>query len=160
MLACYNSGNIKGDSYVGGICGETSAGSDITACYNIGSITGNYYVGGVNGKNTTKITACYNIAEIYGNGFTGGICGETDTSIDDIASCFWKNVDGDNADYGIGSFYTDVPNVKLFDSHNWPNSTDNRECGVGNGSTRGTYWKNLGNWDVINAVYPKLWFEN
>ena len=51
-MNCYNIGQIKGTSYVGGIGGYTYYSKcEIKNCYNIGKVSGNSNLGGILGKN-------------------------------------------------------------------------------------------------------------
>ncbi len=75
---CYNTSNINGTDFVGGICGN-NYGGDIRNCYNTGvvSATGNY-IGGICGiLNKGTIEKCYNIGLLSGSETTyiGNICG-------------------------------------------------------------------------------------
>ena len=70
------SGNSKGDSFVGGICGFNSGGS-IANSYNTGDVTadGNY-VGGVCGANANALVdGVYNTGAVEGADNVGGVAG-------------------------------------------------------------------------------------
>ncbi|MCR4800585.1 MAG: bacterial Ig-like domain-containing protein [Bacteroidales bacterium] len=80
---CYNMGTVSGSSnYVGGICGFYGT---LTNCYNTGIISGgNNYVGGICGYGGTQ-TNCYNTGTISGSSScVGGICGEDGT----LTNCY------------------------------------------------------------------------
>lgn len=68
---CSNSGNVKGNNYVGGIVGKSVV---ITDCTNEGEVTGSNYVGGIAGS-PSEINSCYNMGTVIGSEQTGGICG-------------------------------------------------------------------------------------
>ena len=75
---CYNTSNINGTDFVGGICGN-NYGGDIRNCYNTGvvSATGNY-IGGICGiLNKGTIEKCYNIGLLSSSEafYIGNICG-------------------------------------------------------------------------------------
>ena len=73
------SGNIKGQNYIGGICGRNEGGT-ITNCKNFISIEANdNYVGGITGRNnsTGVIKNCYNNQIVKGKELVGGIAGES-----------------------------------------------------------------------------------
>ncbi len=74
---CSNGAIVKGDTYVGGLCGEVLQGtSDIRECYNIGEISGNMYVGGLFGKTACSwYFTCYNTGDVTGTEYVGGIGG-------------------------------------------------------------------------------------
>lgn len=55
--------HIKGNKYVGSICGY-NLGGIITNCYNHCDIIGTDYVGGISGSTTSSISNCYNIGLI------------------------------------------------------------------------------------------------
>ncbi len=76
---CYNTGTVKGSSDVGGICGIGSS-TTITNCHNTGTVSSSgYYVGGICGRSGT-ITNCYNTGTVLGSSsFVGGICGNNGT---------------------------------------------------------------------------------
>ena len=81
IVKAYNKGNItsgnaKGDSFAGGICGFNSGGS-IANSYNTGNVTadGNY-VGGVCGANANaQVDSVYNTGTISGANNVGGVAG-------------------------------------------------------------------------------------
>jgi hypothetical protein len=91
------SNEIKSDA-VGGICGSSN-NSFITACYNTANITGNNFVGGILGKNndTTTATACYNGGNVtattvepypYPPNQSGSIMGMNISGPPSIIKCF------------------------------------------------------------------------
>lgn len=52
--------NVDGDYYfVGGIAGYNLENGTITACYNTGDVSGTNYAGGVVGYNGATVEACY-----------------------------------------------------------------------------------------------------
>ena len=73
-INCYNTGNVTGGSYVGGVVGK---GSDVTDCYNTGSVTGGIDVGGVVGLigKGSDVTDCYNTGSVTGVAEVGGVVG-------------------------------------------------------------------------------------
>jgi len=79
---CYVSGYVSGESYVGGIAGE-SFGNDSTLsyCYSTGEVHGSMSVGGLVGSTTfgSKIYDCYSWASVEGRGVLiyniGGLSG-------------------------------------------------------------------------------------
>jgi hypothetical protein len=169
ITACFNTGSVivTGD-YVGGVCGYASAGNrssiSITACYNTNSVSGNFQIGGVCGYayNSVSITACYNTGSVSGSSGIGGVCGSYSYSSPyyfSITACYWKNVSGDNADYGIGSSASNT-NAVIFSIVAWPTIATDTQWGTGDGSGSGKYWKSLGGWNGGNPVYPKLYYED
>ncbi|MDR2064210.1 MAG: Ig-like domain-containing protein [Prevotellaceae bacterium] len=155
ITACYNMGTVlANNNYAGGICGANL--KDVIACYNTGSVSaGGNNAGGVCGRNTANITACYNTGYLLGSNNVGGIIGENAAT---VTACYWKDVAGDDADYGIGSLASNTGAIP-FSASAWPNAAENAEWGIGDGSGSGKYWKSLGGWNSGNPVYPKLYFE-
>lgn len=86
---CYNSGTLKGDYNVGGICGEIhnvlSSTLKIENCYNTGSVSGYENVGGIVGQlyeswpdlsgYIIQIENCYNVGSVSGEN-SGGVVGK------------------------------------------------------------------------------------
>ena len=84
------SGDVKGDRYVGGVCGQLYSGT-ITNCYNTGTVSGYARVGGVCGEITiyAKITNCYNAGSVSGSSsyYIGGVCGNSYENT--ITNCYY-----------------------------------------------------------------------
>ena len=80
---CYNTGNISGETFVGGIAGTNYSEGTITNCYNTGSVSGDGPVGGIAGKNYGTVTNCYNTGSVTGNEDVGGIVGDNHDAITD-----------------------------------------------------------------------------
>ena len=78
---CYSLSTVKGNSYVGGICGYNSESTKIKNCYNVGEVTGVTYVGGIVGysydgaSRVGTIEKSYNSGIIVGDSYVGGISG-------------------------------------------------------------------------------------
>ena len=83
---CYNTGTVSGTwkyASVGGVCGNNSG--TISNCYNSGTVNGNSYVGGVCGRNYSgTISDCYNSGNVSGSEYIGGVCGSGTT----ISYCY------------------------------------------------------------------------
>ena len=77
---CYNKASVSGNSYVGGLVGQS--GAILSGCYNEGNVTGTgMCVGGIVGKASgTKIKNSYNAGTIIGTTSVGGIIGETSST--------------------------------------------------------------------------------
>ncbi|MDI3503826.1 MAG: hypothetical protein PWP64_762 [Candidatus Cloacimonadota bacterium] len=60
IQSCYSHSTVSGDSFVGGLIGETD-GAALTACYSTGAVEGNSHTGGLVGFNTADSSAedCY-----------------------------------------------------------------------------------------------------
>ena len=99
LYKCYNSGNISGYDYVGGVAGYKNIyenySSGTNYCFNIGNVNGNSFVGGIIGYNDSyapkgsvtsldveimanhseEVNDCYNTGDVTGQSNIGGICG-------------------------------------------------------------------------------------
>jgi hypothetical protein len=77
-----------------------------------------------------------------------------------ITACYWKDIAGDDADYGTGEPASNTE-TNIFALGTWPVAGIHQQWGTGDGSSDGTYWKSLGGWygNGGNSIYPKLWFE-
>lgn len=75
---CRNAGTVKGDSYVGGICGDNSG--TIQICINTGAVSGTgSSIGGISGQTSRIIVNCYNTGAVSGIRYSvGGVCGSVD----------------------------------------------------------------------------------
>lgn len=71
IVACHNSGEIKG-TLSGGVVCQATTNSIVAGCYNTGTVDGTEYAGGIvyQAYNTATVTACYNTGNV-----TGGTCG-------------------------------------------------------------------------------------
>ena len=84
----YNTGTVSGrDNYVGGVCGLNNGGT-IENCYNTSTVSGSSEVGGVCGCNSGSvgiIQTSHNTGPISGNSNVGGVCGQNNET---IKSCY------------------------------------------------------------------------
>ena len=94
---CYNSGTVSGDGCVGGVCGFSGDGS-ISNCYNSGTVSGDRAVGGVCGENNGTISNCYNTGTISGYEEVGGLCGYNNGT---ISNCYNSGIV--SGDWLVGS---------------------------------------------------------
>ena len=91
IINCNNIGNVTGEGNdVGGVVGIASTSSTVQDCYNTGNVTGGNYVGGVVGVAVNIVTKCYNTGTIVSKGIggTGGIVGTCTSKPQDISLCF------------------------------------------------------------------------
>ena len=110
---CTNSGIVSGtDYYVGGIAGGISHSATVIGCYNTVDVTGGSYVGGIAGYMSSEfgatITNCYNTAAITGEKRVGGIAGfhGTDRTVTNCYSTGTITATGTDAEYGGVVGYT------------------------------------------------------
>ena len=82
----YNTGNVTGKTYVGGVCGIVESGGQIIRCNNTGTVkaalttTTSTYIGGVAGRITSgSVIQCYNTGSVNtasnSNKYVGGVVG-------------------------------------------------------------------------------------
>lgn len=111
---CYNTGNINGKSYIGGILGDSSNTSGkIKNCYNIGQLKGTSGVGGIigNNENSSTATNSYYLPKTaisdYGNISENNYAKDKEfitTNFVNVANqdgLIWKVVTGENNGYPI-----------------------------------------------------------
>lgn len=81
---CGNSGEVKGNIAVGGICGDSNFGS--YGVYNTGTISGNAQVGGILGASSIAVvhnavnSGAITVGNLDGGSYCGGIIGKADIS--------------------------------------------------------------------------------
>jgi len=85
IIRCYSTGNVKGDSFVGGLIGfadensgnNLSKDNNIINCYSTGSVTGSSEIGGLTGGNGGTITDSYATGSVKGSSRNsiGGLVG-------------------------------------------------------------------------------------
>ena len=90
---CYNTGNVSGTMFAGGVCGYNMDTGKIDRCYNTGTVSStgasfiNNYVGGICGRNNGTITNCYNTGTVSGSSsardinYVGGVCGNNSSTV-------------------------------------------------------------------------------
>jgi hypothetical protein len=99
---CYVTGNVSGESSVGGVVGSSQGfsgtvtggtvvgGGSVLNCYFTGSVSGSYYTGGVVGhvynsssstSSVTKVQGCYATGDVSGVEHVGGVVGMSQSSI-------------------------------------------------------------------------------
>ena len=109
VTECHSSAIVEGISYVGGIVGMGTTGSNITACYATGEVkatiaSGEANAGGVVGHMGTQstITACYSTGNVTAKNGTnvGGVVG--DSEISTTTSCYHATGDVTGAGDAIG----------------------------------------------------------
>ena len=90
---CWNSGNISGEMYIGGIVGRPvlDNNDEISDCFNWGSISGVQFAGGIIGKDFSKtpIINCYNAGNVSGAANLGSIAGSIQNGEDTIKGCYY-----------------------------------------------------------------------
>jgi hypothetical protein len=122
----YNSGNISGNNYVGGITGWINM-SRTEKNYNTGEISGNNYVGGITGKNSGKLINSFSTGGVSGVSEYGGLIGENETTAFyyELNGAYWDTILSSQANcYSAGSSDCELPTNNnapyYYDSDNEP----------------------------------------
>ena len=103
---CYNEGTVIGYSTsVGGVVGKNYSTSNVINSYNTGNVSGIGYVGGVVGTIDYGIMVnCYNTGTVSGRSSVGGVTG---VSYGTVTNCYYLSgcaTDGNSVtQFGIGS---------------------------------------------------------
>lgn len=107
ITECNNTGEISGDTNVGGITGK-SYGGNIDKCYNTGKISGKYQISGIVGVLSGMVSNCYNTGKINGGDSpTGGIIANGGKAI----NCYnTGEISGNNNVGGIMGYGTTATN--------------------------------------------------
>ena len=93
---CYNTVEVSGESNVGGVCGCNISGA-VQESYNTGEVFGNNnFVGGVCGQNRGNVKGCYNTGKVTGKSQVGGVCGGTSST-----GCYYLDTSGTDSKGGI-----------------------------------------------------------
>jgi len=87
---CTVDGVVCGTSIVGGVTPTSFLGS-IENCKNFATVKGNTYIGGICGSSRDGIKNCVNEGEVEGDHMVGGIAGESHF-VDEIVGCVNKGV--------------------------------------------------------------------
>ncbi len=75
IFGCYNEGYVysSGDDHIGGICGKREDGGEVYCCINMGNVKGDTYVGGVVGNG--RCSYCFNGGRVWGDSHVGAVSG-------------------------------------------------------------------------------------
>ncbi len=145
IKSCYNSGTIYGESFIGGLVGESYSTTDIIACYNVGNVysektTGTvlshpYGLGGLIGAagsvsgsgSKTTTTSCYSAGGVHCYTSTassvGGFVGYAESAT--MSYCYYDsgNIDNTEDDYSPDD-YTTTPGSFTGSTSNNTDTTD------------------------------------
>ena len=128
-------------SWAGGVVGEFTGRSQLIACYATGNVKGDAkHVGGVVGDNVyNAVIACYATGSVTGaSGSTGGVVGRNfkdDFSSGTVTACYWDN----NQSSGIGEDQTNNGGTtKVEGSTTWETAMNAMNAALNNA---GTDWR-------------------
>jgi hypothetical protein len=134
------SGTANNANEAGGILGNSKHYSNkITACYNTGNVSGYAYIGGICGASRGDVTACYSTGKVTGYGYVGGVIGIHQEET--IRASYWEYVSGGatvgvGENTGRAVSYTTQFGVAGSGLPAWPIYTSNPSD-----AWSGTYWK-------------------
>ena len=116
MSNSYSSGNVTGDSGVGGLVGLTSG--TVSNSYSTSSVIGDVAVGGLVGFNTGTISKSYSTGSVTGIESVGGLVGKNDWTVSDS---FW-NIDTSGQTTsagGTGKTTEQMKNIITYSGATW-----------------------------------------
>ena len=96
----FNTGNVSGTSYAGGIIGQPSSSSsagEISNCYNTGNVTAEGYAGGIIADDIYyNIEYCYNIGAVHSPENAGMIAAASDYiwGKSRVSFCYYRETEG------------------------------------------------------------------
>lgn len=93
---CEVTGNLKGESSVGGIVGINEAGGQVINCTFNGTVVATHYVGGIVGQNLGSILQCVN------QGGINTVEIESSTDLDDLTDRQWNSTENVPTSTDIG----------------------------------------------------------
>ena len=93
---CTITGNLKGESSVGGIVGINEAGGQVINCTFNGTVVATHYVGGIVGQNLGSILQCVN------QGGINTVEIESSTDLDDLPDRQWNSTENVPTSTDIG----------------------------------------------------------
>jgi hypothetical protein len=173
-----NTGSVTAtEKNIGGIIGYSKE-TDVFSSYHSGSVTGvdrgergKDGAGGIIGWQSGggTVAGCYSSGAVKGT-HSGGIIGDiTEGNRLNLLANYWHESDqlGTNGYHGTG-WPANINNAKPFGVTDtlfrpldpWPTVRTQHDWGIGDGSDRNKYWKDLGSWNGgVNPVFPKLFWE-
>ncbi|MEQ8582628.1 MAG: Ig-like domain-containing protein [Marinoscillum sp.] len=102
ISSSYASGEVNGDTDVGGLIGGGSMTSAIRDSYSMCTVNGNSEIGGLIGSaSSTTLSNAYAAGVVSGNSSVGGFIGSIDGS-SVVTGCFW-NTKSSGQESGVGS---------------------------------------------------------
>jgi hypothetical protein len=100
VTLCWSSGNVSGDSYVGGLTGLTDDGK-LQECCSRADVLGNRNIGGLVGKTadqSSEVMNCYATGTVEGDRYVGGLVGQVEQGR--VYKCYSAGSVSGNRDVG------------------------------------------------------------
>jgi hypothetical protein len=116
---CYFSGDITGDSYVGGLVGVNEGGT-VSDSYSTGGVTGDWRVGGLVALNNGgTVSNSYSSGSVTGTSHVGGLVGTNDRGT--VSQSFWDvQTSGQTGSAaGAGKTTAKMRNIATFSGAGW-----------------------------------------
>jgi hypothetical protein len=121
VKSSYSTGNVTGDSFVGGLVGWVGwNGGTVSNSYSNGSVTGNWGVGGLVGWNYGgTVNNCYSTGKVTGDEYVGGLVGEDHDGT--VSNCFWDIEASAQATSagGTGKTTAEMKSILTFSDAGW-----------------------------------------
>lgn len=147
IVACYNTGDVSGDSNAGGIAGEVHSYSNTS----------------LGAEAQLKVLACYSAGDTYGGSNTGIIVGSLTADANQqhpmvIRNNYWVSNSGLSGAIGSKSVTTeDIDQNVQFSALDWPADNSATNWGVGDDAAAGRFWKPFA--AAGSSQYPQLAWE-
>ena len=77
----YSQGNVFGQTYVGGLAGNSSSTSDVRSSFAKGLVQGGDYSGGLIGDNEGFLSNSYSMGSVLGGSYVGGLVGRSSKDV-------------------------------------------------------------------------------
>lgn len=155
---------INGKAYSAGVVGRLNPGGKLSNCFATGNISGNSFVGGVGGLlKESVVKDCYSHVVIKGGQYTGGFVGSCFNM--DIKNCYSTGTVSGESNYGgfagVGaadpSCYWDTESSQI------ATSVGGQGKSTAQMKQKGTFsgWDFSSIWQIKDGAYPSLlWEEN
>jgi hypothetical protein len=119
VARAFSTGNLRFESWVGGLVGYNSLGGKISDSYSTGTVSGEELVGGLVGENNNgKIINCYSVGTVTGNEDVGGLVGKNFND-DDISNSYYNKQTSKQSDISKGIGKTTVQMKQKASFEDW-----------------------------------------
>jgi hypothetical protein len=151
---CWSSGNVSGDSYVGGLAGLIDDGK-LQQCCSRANVLGNRNVGGLAGKTSdqsSEVMNCYATGTVEGDRYVGGLVGQVEQGR--VYKCYSVgSVTGNRDVGGLTGFIRVLGNVSR---SYWDIQTSGQETSAGGTGKTTSQMKMMdtflsGGWDFFST---------
>jgi hypothetical protein len=149
ITGCYVTGNVTGQSYVGGLVGRVPGYEKVKVlnCYTHVNVSGETYVGGIVGYAGGNIARyCYAAGRVSGETRVGGVVGYAYDDIGCCSACFWDvNTSGVSPDVWGGDKSTEeMKDIETYLHSRWDFTVEDHDAA---------------DWVMPEGDYPRLAWE-